>query len=226
MIIGVIALISAVATPGVLNWRANTKLRSAAAELRGAMQIARSRAIQEGETVIVNLEDHSYFGFVDSGAGGGVLPNWQHDPSEPIVFQKQLPADIQLQRNVTATGASAPTSATPGTVIHHKLMQMAYGTVERGDFSVAGNLLTLADFEENKVQFIQTNYNENFWWVFYDGVTTGLTYGPGSNYPDQLVFDHDGRCLNPQFIIVVNINGQKMLLEVTRFGVAKLSPLA
>ncbi len=224
VVIGAIAVISAIATPSVLTWRAEVKLRSAAQELRAAVQLARSRAIQEGKTAIVNLEDNSYLIFVDSGDGSGGLPNWYHNPPEPIVSEQQLPAGIQLIRNVTPVGDPAPPTAPPGTAVHHQLMQMTHGAVARGDFSVAGSLLTVADFEEQKVHFAPS-VGENKWQVWYDGVTTGLIFGPPDIYPDQLVFDHKGRCLNPQFIIMVHVNGQKMRLEVARFGVAKLAQL-
>jgi prepilin-type N-terminal cleavage/methylation domain-containing protein len=41
MVIGVLTLISAIATPSLLKWRSNAKLRGATSNLKGDMELAR-----------------------------------------------------------------------------------------------------------------------------------------------------------------------------------------
>ncbi len=105
VVIGVVAVISAIATPGVLTWRANTKLRSAAEHLRGALQLAKSRAVRDGHTVIVELTADNYFIFVDTGNGGGGPANGKYDRQEPVVFDRRLPAGIRI--NLTALNVNS-----------------------------------------------------------------------------------------------------------------------
>ncbi len=215
--IGVMAVIAAIATPAVLTWRSNAKLRSAATQLIGAVQLAQSRAIREGKAISFDLETYSYTIYVDAGDGSGGPPNGKHDPQEPVVYRRQLPEGIKLDYNVTKTGAPAPPAAPEGSAAYNHLM----------DAAIAGGLFPVGfDFDKpsNQVAFYPRPGAENQWWVYLpnDGGVVLGTVAPGA-LPGQILFDSAGQCLNPQFIVMVNVNGKKMLIEVTRFGVAKVT---
>ncbi len=235
VVMGVIAIISAVATPAILDWRANTQLRGAAQELRGALQLARSRAIQEGKTVIVDLktDDHwiydDYSVYVDAGDGSGGPPNFEHDPQEPIVCDPKLPEGIHIELIDPATGKPADIYW-PGnsqlkarqllTAVNHHNKQIAAG--------IAGGLFGVDPFQERKISFelypqpgLLKCFNP-----FYDGKKVNLLQCHGQTWPDPIMFDATGRCWNPLTVVVVNVKGQKFAIEITPFSIGKTAKVA
>ena len=78
MVICVLALISAIATPSLLSWRSSAKLRGAVSNLKSDMELARLKAIQVNDTVVVHFTESGYKVFkVDAGEdlyGNRILP--------------------------------------------------------------------------------------------------------------------------------------------------------
>jgi prepilin-type N-terminal cleavage/methylation domain-containing protein len=95
MVICVLALISAIATPSLLNWRSNAKLRGAASNLKGDMELARLKAIQVNDTVVIHFTTNGYKIFKD-------------DAGEALYGARTLPAGVNVDLGKTTfAGLSA-----------------------------------------------------------------------------------------------------------------------
>lgn len=96
MVIVIFAVIAGIATPSVLSWRSNAKLRGAANNLKGDLELAKLKAIQENGMVAINFTENSYMVFKDDGDTQGV-----HDPSEDLYGSRSLPAGIKIDLAAT-----------------------------------------------------------------------------------------------------------------------------
>ena len=102
VVIAVGAIISAIATPSVINWRGKAKMREAISTLRGDLEMAKVRAIRENDFVVVSFSENSYLIFVDSGdAGGSGAHNLSHNSGEKRLRKRQLPAGVRIDLGQT-----------------------------------------------------------------------------------------------------------------------------
>lgn len=92
--IGIIAIISAIAIPSIISWRSKAKLSGAVNNLKGDLQLAKSRATRDNALVVVVFTATGYRIFVDNGAHAG---DWNHDADEPLFRDRQLPAGITIE---------------------------------------------------------------------------------------------------------------------------------
>lgn len=103
MVICVLTLISAIATPNLMKWRSNAKLRGAASNLKGDMELARLKAIQANDAVAIHFTANGYRVFKDDGSNAG-----EHDPGEEIYGDRPLPAGVEIDLDrTTFEGVSA-----------------------------------------------------------------------------------------------------------------------
>ena len=72
VVIGILAIVSAFVVPGIVNWRSDVKIRGAANNLKGDLEMAKARAIRENNWVSVMFNAKGYTVFIDNGAGGGI----------------------------------------------------------------------------------------------------------------------------------------------------------
>jgi len=86
-----LGLVSAFAIPGIMSWRSAAKLRGAAENLKGHLELAKMRAIQVNGPVAVHFREDGYQIFVDTGANDGEL-----DPDEELMKSVVLPPGIRF----------------------------------------------------------------------------------------------------------------------------------
>ena len=97
VVIFLIGIISAIATPNILSWRSNAKLRGAATNLKSDLELAKLKAIQENGWVAINFTEDGYVVFKDDGGGlQGV-----HDPNEDLYGSRSLPAGVKIDLGET-----------------------------------------------------------------------------------------------------------------------------
>ena len=96
IVILMISLISAIAVPGMMKWRTAAKLRGAIENLKGNLELAKLKAIQENGPVAVNFTENSYEIFRDNGATTGV-----HDTGEEYFGNKSLPKGVRIDLPAT-----------------------------------------------------------------------------------------------------------------------------
>jgi prepilin-type N-terminal cleavage/methylation domain-containing protein len=90
-VIFMLALLSAFAVPGIISWRSAAKLRAAAENLKGNLELAKLKAIQENGPVAVHFKENGYQIFVDTGATAGIL-----DADERLMKNISLPVGIKF----------------------------------------------------------------------------------------------------------------------------------
>ena len=90
LVIAVIALLTAIAMPNMLSWREAAKLRGAVENIRGDLQLAKLKAVQEGGPVAILFLDDEYQVFVDT-ANAGV-----RDAGERLFRRRQLPSAVSI----------------------------------------------------------------------------------------------------------------------------------
>lgn len=91
IVIFMIAITSTFAVPGIMKWRSAAQLRGAAENLKGNLELAKLKAIQENGPVAINFREKSYQIFLDTGITKGLL-----DENELILKKISLPAGIKI----------------------------------------------------------------------------------------------------------------------------------
>jgi type IV fimbrial biogenesis protein FimT len=90
LVIALITLLAAIAMPNMLGWREAAKLRGAVENIRGDLQLAKLKAVQEGGPVTILFLDDEYQVFVDR-ANAGV-----RDAGERLFRRRQLPSAVSI----------------------------------------------------------------------------------------------------------------------------------
>ena len=98
VVIGIIAILSAIAIPNLISWRSQAKLRGAVNNLKGDLQMAKLRALRENALVVVLFTANGYTIFLDNGVNAG---DWNPDADEEFLRNKQLPAGINIDLPTT-----------------------------------------------------------------------------------------------------------------------------
>ena len=107
LVIAMIALLTAIAMPNMLGWREGAKLRGAAQNLRGDLQLAKLKAVQEGGPVAVLFSGNEYQVFVDLTNAG------VRDAGERLFRRRQMPAGVSISASSRATRLVVHISSTP-----------------------------------------------------------------------------------------------------------------
>lgn len=98
-----IGLFSAFAVPGIMSWSDAAKLRGAAENLKGNLELAKMKAIQVNGPVAVHFSEDAYRIFVDTGATAGILDS-----------DEQILRNISLSPGITFDFAATTFTATDG----------------------------------------------------------------------------------------------------------------
>jgi prepilin-type N-terminal cleavage/methylation domain-containing protein len=60
IVIAVIAVVSAIVTPNIISWRNSAKLRGAAGNIKGDLEMSKARAVRERSPVTVTFTATNY----------------------------------------------------------------------------------------------------------------------------------------------------------------------
>ncbi|MGD2097451.1 MAG: prepilin-type N-terminal cleavage/methylation domain-containing protein [Desulfobacterales bacterium] len=231
--LGILAIILAVALPNFLGWRSNAQLRSVAEEFRRAAQLAKSKAIQEREIAVIDLDPdvdgriNSYIAFLDSDTHSSGNFSWQsHDPDEPVIYQRDLPENISIQLVDAVTGEPSNSYMPKGKVLNDLLTNLAVNGEKRRieEKGIAGSLLPV-DFHESKIHFTKDPVVKDTYQVLYDGEELDWWIHISDIYA-KIVFYSDGECVTPIKIIVTTSDGEKLMIEITNWTITKVTKLA
>jgi type II secretion system protein H len=88
VVIAVIAVVSAVMVPSIISWRNGAKLRGAAGNLKGDLEMAKVNAIKHNNFVAVKFNGNAYEVFVDKSDDG------DRDADEQLLKTRSLPAGV------------------------------------------------------------------------------------------------------------------------------------
>jgi len=99
-VIFMIAFVSTFAVPGIIKWRNAAKLRGAAENLKGDLELAKLKAIQENGPVAIHFREDGYQIFIDTGANAVIL-----DADERLIKNILLPQGIKIDFALTTFDA-------------------------------------------------------------------------------------------------------------------------
>ena len=101
IVIAIISILAAIATPNFLSWRESSRLRGSAFNLKSDLELAKMRAIRGGGNVIVKLDlvNSKYEIFHDTNSNG------TKDSGEALIASKEL-APITLETLSSGIGTS------------------------------------------------------------------------------------------------------------------------
>jgi Tfp pilus assembly protein FimT len=94
--IAIVAVIAALIMPPYLKWNRTRRLEGAVVNLTTDLEMAKIRAIRENAFVVVEFNADRYTMFLDTGDGLGGLPNWNRDAGEQQIFNRKMPAGVQI----------------------------------------------------------------------------------------------------------------------------------
>lgn len=105
VVIFMITAVSAFAVPGIMKWRSAAKLRGAAENLKGDLELAKLRAIQENGAVSIEFYGDRYQIYIDNDK------DWSPDAPEKLsrLLNKRLPPGIQIDTEATSFGGQKHT---------------------------------------------------------------------------------------------------------------------
>ncbi|MGD8961389.1 MAG: GspH/FimT family protein [Desulfobacterales bacterium] len=90
VVLAVVAVVSAIVTPSILSWRSNAKLRGAAGNLKGDLQLSKAKAVRERSPVTITfLATHYQVTFTDKDGNVRTLRN------------RKLPAGVRVDLDST-----------------------------------------------------------------------------------------------------------------------------
>ena len=96
VVVAVVALLAAVATPSLVSWQRERRLTGAAANLAADLELAKMRALRENSFVAMIFSADGYTIFVDNGAGSGDPGDWVRSGDEPLIQTRTFPPGVQI----------------------------------------------------------------------------------------------------------------------------------
>lgn len=95
VVVAIIAVVSTIVVPQAISWRSNAKLRGAAYNLKGDLEMAKIRAVRENAFVTIRFDTgaNKYDVFVDNGVNSG---DYLLDSDERKLRDRKLPAGVTL----------------------------------------------------------------------------------------------------------------------------------
>ena len=102
--IAVIGLLAAIAIPNMIGWRSGARLQGAVENLRGDLQLAKLKAVQENTFVAVLFSGTEYFIFtdiVDVGTGNDAGEYVDGTPGERLLRRRQLETSVSIDLGST-----------------------------------------------------------------------------------------------------------------------------
>lgn len=106
-VIAIIGVVSAIATPNVLRYRENSRLRAAASETLSLFRSAQIQAVKRNYNtcLIIDPAAGSITSFADDGSGGGTANDSVQNGDEPTLSTLTVPVNVTLPSGaITFTG--------------------------------------------------------------------------------------------------------------------------
>jgi Tfp pilus assembly protein FimT len=93
VVVAILAILAAIALPSFISRNSQARHRGAANNLKGDLQMAKSRAMRENAIVVIEFTADGYNIFLDNGVNAG---DWNRDADEVLLRSIQLPAGTNI----------------------------------------------------------------------------------------------------------------------------------
>ena len=94
--LAIIAVMASVTMPPYLKWWRKAQLRGAVSNMAADLEMAKTQAIRENATVVVEFQTRNYKLFFDTGDGEGGAPNWSRESDEELILNRYLPPGVKI----------------------------------------------------------------------------------------------------------------------------------
>ena len=94
--LAIIAIMASVTMPPYLKWWRKAQLSGAVSNLAADLEMAKTQAIRENATVVVEFKAGDYKLFFDTGDGEGGDPNWSRESDEGLILKRNLPPGVKI----------------------------------------------------------------------------------------------------------------------------------
>jgi prepilin-type N-terminal cleavage/methylation domain-containing protein len=93
VVVGILAILAVIAVPGMFSRNSQARLKGAANNLIGDLQMAKSRAVTVNAIVVIEFTANGYTIFLDNGVNPG---DWNRDADEVLLRTIRLPAGTHI----------------------------------------------------------------------------------------------------------------------------------
>jgi len=128
VVIAVIAVLSTILTPNIISWRSGAKFRGAVDNLKGDLQMAKVKAVKENDVVTIFFNPTGYKMILDKAN------HWNHDPDEPVLRNRKLPAGVTIDlanTNFGTVGNKTRFNSRGNSVAGHAVLQNTNGAQKK-----------------------------------------------------------------------------------------------
>ncbi len=88
--IAIISVITAITMPPYLTWWRENRMRSSVSNLAADLEMAKTRAIRENASVVIDFNAGNYIVFLDND------DSWSQNNGEPVLVNRILPAGVSI----------------------------------------------------------------------------------------------------------------------------------
>lgn len=98
VVLGILAILSAIALPGLFTWIPKYKLGAAARNVKSIIESARMAAVRMNTSVGVRVDaiGNNFTVWIDDGAGGGTADDAQLNGTERVIHFGEMPSGITI----------------------------------------------------------------------------------------------------------------------------------
>ena len=96
MTLAIMAILATFFMPPYLHWLRSSRLKGAANNLMGDIEMAKIKAIRENDFVAIQFQPTNYTMFVDNGEGGGTAGDWLRNGTEELVRYRVMPSGVLI----------------------------------------------------------------------------------------------------------------------------------
>ena len=154
--VAIIGILAATATPAIINWLPNYRLKSVASDLMSNFQRAKLEAVKRNANVVIRFNPTagtvggSYMIFVDDGAGGGNQGDDTQNGTEAIIANVTMQGDLGII-NANFSGTLFPGYTSRGLPLQNRWgsadLRNANGRFYRVTLSSAGHARLLKSYD-------------------------------------------------------------------------------
>ena len=109
VVLGIIAILCAIAIPGLIGWIPKHKLGNGARDILSTIEGARMRAVRDRVSIGIEFQGDnvSYRVWIDDGSGGGTADDATLNGGENVISARELPSGIRRVNAEFPTGGAA-----------------------------------------------------------------------------------------------------------------------
>jgi len=99
VVMAIIAIVGTIGTVSLLGFKQRVQVSGLANTIKADLNRAKTIAVRQKSSVVLQIHDDCYELFVDSGAGGATADDWIREGDEPRVTRRDYSSALSLSSN-------------------------------------------------------------------------------------------------------------------------------